>query len=368
LASADRCSLKINTMMKPTLLALATGLAPLLSLASVPDDLQMLVVCSFSADAPKGGARMYVEMDYEAYVNYDGANFEADIAVPAGCEPFEHMYLTFGPFGHPAWDGKGNGYGQKHFDIHFYVISNAERVEKMGECVTYPGAGNCAPPGTVPGSDANAGFFEEADATYTTGFYNEQVEFGRHAVPGHGLHLIYAEDARAGGPAACESSGENGDWQDCLAQQLSVLQANPPGTGVFVDHGCTCGTWDTGVSPVAISYGGEVVAWETMPTVTHPTLLEDTLGNPYLGPFPEAEAYAREGLRPSATYSHKTTATIDGVERDRIRLGLELVPTSPSESGEEGSDGGARRGSAGPLEGSDVASLVERRAPLTLKL
>ena len=32
----------------------------------------------------------YVEMDYEAYVNYDGANFEADVPVPAGCEPFEY--------------------------------------------------------------------------------------------------------------------------------------------------------------------------------------------------------------------------------------------------------------------------------------
>ena len=82
------------------------------------------------------------------------------------------------------WDGKGNGYGQVHLDVHFYTIPIEERVELMGECgVQPPGAPNC--PSAIP---ANAPFYKLPPAAYTTGFFNQDAFFG-HALPMRGARV-----------------------------------------------------------------------------------------------------------------------------------------------------------------------------------
>ena len=86
-----------------------------------------------------------------------------------------------------------------------------------------------------------------------------------------------------------------------------------------------------------------------MPTTAHAAMLEDTLGNPYLGPFPVAEAYAKEGFRPSATYSHKVG--------DRIRFGLELASTENGEGGDE-SDGASGLALGASLAVAAAAALL----------
>ena len=91
-------------------------------------------------------------------------------------------------------------------------------------------------------------FYVLPDASYMTGFVKDGT-FGGHAVPGHGLHLLPTEDVADGGPANCKSTGPNGNWQDCNAQQLSLfgVPGFPPAPN---DQGCSCGTWANGVSPI----------------------------------------------------------------------------------------------------------------------
>ncbi len=177
--------------------------------AGVMDALDIKAVCEVPTDG--GPRKIYLDMDAEAFETLAGPPGPGNaMSLPietSDCEPFKSAYINFSPGGHPAWDGKGDGYGIDHFDIHFYTITEDARTALMGTCVLTPGAGNCD-----ASAPANAPFYVLPDAPYITGFVEDNT-FGGHAVPGHGLHLLPAEDTADGGPAACKSTGPAGDWQ-----------------------------------------------------------------------------------------------------------------------------------------------------------
>jgi hypothetical protein len=245
------------------------------------------VVCD-----PSGADRqLYLEVDFDAFVGLSAPLLET-LDVPPGCPPFDHVLLAFEPAGHPAWDGKDGGYGVPHADVHFFMIPPEVRVALTGECQTYPGAPNCD-----YAAAANAAFFNKPPADYTSGFF-EDLTFGGHAVPLHGLHLL--PDADAAGPVACTSTGPKGDWVDCQNQQLSVFG------GDFVDSGCTCSAWADGVSAILNVFDGHVVGNEIMPSLAHAAALGDSLANPYLEAYPAAAKYEQPGYQPVQTRSFKT--------------------------------------------------------------
>ena len=233
------------------------------TVAGVMDALDIKAVCEVPTDG--GPRKIYLDMDAEAFEALAGPpGPDNSMSLPidtTDCEPFKSAYINFSPGGHPAWDGKGDGYGVNHFDIHFYTITEDARRALMGTCVQPPGAGNCD-----ASAPENAPFYVLPDAPYITGFV-EGDTFGGHAVPGHGLHLLPVEDTADGGPAACKSTGPAGDWRDCQAQQLSLLGV--PGFENSTDQGCACGTWTNGVSPILLSYDGQVVASEIMASQQH---------------------------------------------------------------------------------------------------
>ena len=57
------------------------------------------------------GGEMYVEVDEKAFVGLAAAvTATIDMPEDPDCSPFDHVYLSFEPVGHPPWDGLGNGY------------------------------------------------------------------------------------------------------------------------------------------------------------------------------------------------------------------------------------------------------------------
>ena len=89
--------------------------------AGVMDALDIKAVCEVPADG--GPRKIYLDMDaeaFEALAGPPGPDNQMSLPIETSdCEPFKSAYINFSPGGHPAWDGKGDGYGVNHFDIHF---------------------------------------------------------------------------------------------------------------------------------------------------------------------------------------------------------------------------------------------------------
>lgn len=260
---------------------------------------EVKVVCDLSASNPL----MYIELNATLYENSPTTGFDMSLSVPDECAPYQHVYCAFNPNGHPGWDGRGGGYGLPHYDFHFHLISNDERVARLSNCTTVGATAQCDATAT---DQVTLAFFEYPPRDYTTGFFVDTT-FGNHAVLDHGMHLIADGDKNL---TTCDG-GSNG-WVDCNDQMVSLLQ------GAFVDLNCSCGVWDDGTSPVMITHQGEVIAHETMPTVELATMLADaTLPNPYFEAFPQQDKYAQDQHAPINTYVY---LTVDGT----IRHGLQL--------------------------------------------
>ena len=284
------------------------------------------------------GGELYLELDYETFANL-AAPLTATVAVPAGeCAPFDHVYFSFEPVGHPPWDGRGNGYGAPHADVHFFIVSEAFRDEHMRECEVAPGAANCD-----ASVAANTPFLAAPPAALTTGFF-DSAAFGGNAVPNHGMHLIPESDAAAGGPAECRTSAQDGAadpaWLDCLYQQLGVLGVteDPP---KFVDRGCACGPWADGASPILLTFDGRVVGYEIMPSQAHAARLGVDLPNPYVAPYPR-----QDEREPAVDAGHYPTHIRSFRAADKIHFGLTLAASDTAADAEPESDGAAPRAAA----------------------
>ena len=72
-----------------------------------------------------------------------------------------------------------------------------------------------------------------------------------------------------------------------------------------------------GVSPILLSYDGQVVASEIMASQQHVKDLGATEANPFTKPYPQQDKYMTNGFHPTSTWSYKTD---DG----RVQLGLVL--------------------------------------------
>ena len=105
--------------------------------AGVMDALDIKAVCEVPTDG--GPRKIYLDMDAEAFETLAGPPGPGNsMSLPietSDCEPFKSAYINFSPGGHPAWDGKGDGYGIDHFDIHFFTITEDARVALMGMCL-----------------------------------------------------------------------------------------------------------------------------------------------------------------------------------------------------------------------------------------
>lgn len=260
---------------------------------------EIKVVCDLSAPTPL----MYIELNTTHYVNSPSSGFDMSLSVPQECAPYQHVYCAFNPNGHPGWDGRGGGYGVPHYDFHFHLISNDERVARVSNCTRVGPTAQCDATAT---DLETLNFFEYPPTDYTTGFFIDPT-FGNHAVINHGMHLIADADMDL---TTCDG-GSNG-WVDCHNQMISLLQ------GAFVDLNCSCGVWEDNSSPVMITHQGEVLAHETMPTVQLATMLADgTLPNPYFEAFPQQDKYAQDQHPPINTYAYLTP-------EGTIRHGLQL--------------------------------------------
>jgi hypothetical protein len=148
-----------NTHRASLLLVLAC--AARAGAAGIMDALDIKAVCEVPTDG--GPRKIYLDMDAEAFETLAGPPGPGNaMSLPietSDCEPFKSAYINFSPGGHPAWDGKGDGYGIDHFDIHFYTITEDARTALMGTCVLTPGAGNCD-----ASAPANAPFYVLPDA------------------------------------------------------------------------------------------------------------------------------------------------------------------------------------------------------------
>jgi hypothetical protein len=304
-------------------------------------------VCDYSEGNPK----MYLQLDAAAYASIDqGGPFGFAIEVPEACAPYQHVFVSCNPDGHPPGDGKGGGYAVPHCDVHWYVISSEEREELTNvDCFTPPGcpAGQegCPPEGAPPppvclpavpeippaaANPENVKFHTLPPVEYISGMggagfraFGAKLSFGGDAIKQHGNHLIIDVDVSLGGPAFCDSEGGDGSgWEACQNQLFS-----PPGTcDDAAACPCTCSTWNggedggplqsDGVSPVLISFDGHVIAFETMPTLGHTLMLGDTLPNPYEEEYPRLDKYELTAHVPVATWSYK--------EGDKLQLGLKL--------------------------------------------
>ena len=126
--------------------------------AGIMDALDIKAVFEVPTDG--GPRKIYLDMDAEAFETLAGPPGPGNaMSLPietSDCEPFKSAYINFSPGqpparemhstpsttrrdvleddsdrhtgGHPAWDGKGDGYGINHFDIHFYTITQDARV------------------------------------------------------------------------------------------------------------------------------------------------------------------------------------------------------------------------------------------------
>ena len=240
-------------------------------------------ICDKSGPAPK----LYVNISYAKWTALDGpenpnrAGFWLSFDLPEGCEPFKSVFMSYevGGSGHPPFDGRQfngeapGGFGVPHSDIHFWTISDAERMELVGygSCVTIPHAAN-TPTGEPEVCNQQAATTDAATAKYytfpppeyTTGF-EEITIFGGAAVVGHGNHMATVEDNA--GPGTCtlapgSPAPQGPPWLGCMQQFLGVVT----GAG-WIDHNCSCGPWTAMSSPVMITYDGKVYGNEVMPMV-----------------------------------------------------------------------------------------------------
>ena len=135
------------------------------------------------------------------------------------------------------------GFGRPHFDIHFMVHPDDERVD-MTVCTAL--ATNPIQCDLSATDDATTKFSVLPDPEYMVGFFNDD-SFGGHAVIGHGMHLIANVDVDV---ATCTSNGTYGNWADCHNQFISAYPASMGSCGspgcAFVDHNCSCGYWQDG--------------------------------------------------------------------------------------------------------------------------
>merc|ERR1712166_926402 len=239
-------------------------------------------VCDRTTDSPL----VYLEFDSSDLAAINGGSVIADFSIdlPAGCPPYAHVFTSFASPGHPAWDmrsfagGVDGGFGRPQFDIHFMAHSDDERVD-MTVCTAL--ADNPIQCDLSATDDATTKFTVLPDAEYMVGFFNDD-SFGGHAVIGHGMHLIANVDVDV---ATCTSNGTYGNWADCHNQFISAYPASMGSCGspgcAFVDHNCSCGYWQDGVSPILNSYNGRVIGNEIMPALDHVARLGSTLSNPY---------------------------------------------------------------------------------------
>ena len=293
-------------------------------------------ICDKSGPAPK----LYVNISYAKWTALDGpenpnrAGFWLSFDLPEGCEPFKSVFMSYevGGSGHPPFDGRQfngeapGGFGVPHSDVHFWTISDAERMALVGygSCVTIPHAAN-TPTGkpevcnqqAAATDAATAKYYSFPPREYTSGF-EEITIFGGAAVVGHGNHMATVEDNA--GPGACtlapgSPAPQGPPWLGCMQQFLGVVT----GAG-WVERNCSCGPWTAMSSPVMITYDGKVYGNEVMPMVA----LADQIAagnkpNPYLQLWPQAEKYSTSG--------YQTTHTFSAVSGGAYQTGLVLSPT-----------------------------------------
>jgi len=288
------------------------------------------VVCDLCESNPM----LYLEADAAKWEGLSQVftGFDISISVPESCPPFKHAFVSY-PVGqvHPPFDGRQfndelpGGFGQPHLDVHFMVVTEAEREALTGTCVTLAegpqdSTGQLIQCDISSQDEHNLKFTHLPAPEYTTGFAAD-ITFGGHSIVGHGTHLMTETDLQSGGPANCTSTGpfaelaatsdEVWPWLDCLSQFQSGAG------GAFADSNCTCGFWDDGTSPVLNVFDGKVLGNEVMPTVgivEH--LRSGALANPYYESFPKAEKYDSSGYQP--------TQTMGALVGDKLRVGLVL--------------------------------------------
>mmetsp|Transcript_101333 Transcript_101333/g.285793 ORF Transcript_101333/g.285793 Transcript_101333/m.285793 type:complete len:357 (-) Transcript_101333:165-1235(-) len=276
-------------------------------------------VCDRTGNEPK----VYLELNFSDWMALTPSSEFEDftINVPEGCPPFNHVFVALASPGHPPWDMRGflpgerdGGYGRTHVDIHFIVVTQEER-EAMTVCT--PLASNPIQCDLSADDDATMKFQNLPDPAYTTGFF-EDPNFGGHSIIGHGTHLFPDTDADI---VRCNSTGPNGNWEDCQNQYISAYPDSMNTCGyagcAIQDFNCTCGYWHDGVSPILNVIDGMVLGNEIMPTLDHASMLGTELANPYLDPYPQAEKYQSSGYQPQATISNRTA---DG----KLQFGLLL--------------------------------------------
>mmetsp|Transcript_50640 Transcript_50640/g.162884 ORF Transcript_50640/g.162884 Transcript_50640/m.162884 type:complete len:341 (+) Transcript_50640:47-1069(+) len=268
--------------------------------------------------------KLYVEADANAWENLASfsSGFEVSIMAPSGCDPYKHAFLTFGAGGHPPWDGRQfngerpGGYGVPHLDVHFFVVTPAEREALTGTCKVFdPGPADskgqllqCNE--TAPETSA---FMKLPPAEYITGFSHDGA-FGGHSIRFHGHHLVPDDDLAPGGPAHCVSTGPSSGgpagWLDCHEQFLGSVTPNPT-EGSFVDKDCTCGYWADQISAIVNVYDGQVLGNEAMPTLALAGLLRNgEVPNPFYKPYPQADKYQTAGHRPVSVMAALDPSTV----------------------------------------------------------
>ena len=279
------------------------------------------IVCDTCGSSPM----LYLEADAAKWegLNQVMTGFDVSIPVPEGCPPFKHAYVSYAVGQvHPPFDGRQfngelpGGYGQPHVDLHFMVVTEAEREALTGTCVTLDqgprnSMGELSQCDIGSSDEQNLKFVNLPPAEYTTGFAADST-FGGAAIVGHGMHLTPETDLQPGGPATCTSSGPAGNWVDCLNQFQSFVVG-----GAFVDSSCTCGYWDDGTTPIMNVFDGKVIGNEVMPAIgIVGRLRSGALENPYYEEYPIAEKYDTSGHQP-----FKTMGALVG---DKLRVGLLL--------------------------------------------
>ena len=154
--------------------------------------------------------KLYVEADANAWENLAvvSTGFEVSIMAPSGCDPYKHAFLTFSAGGHPPWDGRQfngerpGGYGVPHLDVHFFVVTPAEREALTGTCKVFdPGPADskgqllqCNE--TAPETSA---FMKLPPAEYITGFSHDGA-FGGHSIDSTAFTLCPTTTWRPAGP------------------------------------------------------------------------------------------------------------------------------------------------------------------------
>ena len=168
--------------------------------------------------------------------------------------------------------------------------------------------------------DATLRFLNLPPTQYTRGFRTDDA-FGGASIRMHGTHMAPDVDYAPGGPSNCVSTGPNGDWRDCAAQQnegmaLSMLGPYGPMLGLSpTDQNCTCGYWADGSSPILNVYDGRVIAEENMVTIDQLDMIRTgELTNPY------TELFGPEGS--AMPGGHLATHTYSELVGSKWRFGL----------------------------------------------